>query len=130
MSPPVSHVASDERLPQSADAVVIGGGIIGCAAAYFLARRGLSVALVEKGGIAGEQSSRNWGWCRQQGRDKAEIPLIKESLALWGTLGDEIGADLGFRRTGVLQVSDSEADMAKWRRWMDHARQARFAAGS
>ena len=89
MSPPVNPVISDDKLPARADVVVIGGGIIGCAAAYFLALRGISVALIEKGRIAGEQSSRNWGWCRQQGRDKAEIPLIKESLAIWGRLGGD-----------------------------------------
>ena len=55
--------------PTSADVVVIGGGIVGCATAYYLSRNGISVALCEKGRVAGEQSSRNWGWVRQQGRD-------------------------------------------------------------
>jgi glycine/D-amino acid oxidase-like deaminating enzyme len=102
--------------------VVIGGGIIGCAAAYFLARRGISVALVEKGRIAGEQSSRNWGWCCQQGRDKAEIPLIKESLAIWGRLQEEIGADPGFRRHGILYLTRDPGELAGWERWLEHAR--------
>ncbi len=61
MSPPVDTVPSDEKLPQRADVVVVGGGIIGVSAAYYLARKGRSVVLVEKGHIAGEQSSRNWG---------------------------------------------------------------------
>src|SRR5262245_19813310 len=123
MSPPVNPVFSDDKLPARADVVVIGGGIIGCAAAYFLARRGISVALIEKGRIAGEQSSRNWGWCRQQGRDKAEIPLIKESLAIWGRLKTEIGADPGFRREGILYVTSDPAELAGWARWMGHARE-------
>jgi glycine/D-amino acid oxidase-like deaminating enzyme len=122
MSPPVNAVQSDEKLPTAADVVIIGGGIIGCSAAYFLAKKGISVALVEKGRVAGEQSSRNWGWCRQQARDEAEIPLIKESLRMWGDLGGEVGADLGFRRTGVLYVTQSPADLAQWERWMEHAR--------
>ncbi len=105
MSPPVERIPSDAALPAAADVVVIGGGIIGSAAAYYLAKRGLAVALVEKGHVAGEQSSRNWGWCRQQGRDPAEIPLSKHSLDLWGGLGAEIGAELGFRRTGVVFVT-------------------------
>jgi len=66
MSPPVDPVQSDAKLPKAADVVIIGGGIIGSATAYYLAKRGLSVAVVEKGRIAGEQSSRNWGWCRQR----------------------------------------------------------------
>src|SRR5437762_7635723 len=73
MSPPIKRIPSDERLPASADVVVIGGGIIGATTAYFLARRGLSVALLEKGRVGCEQSSRNWGWCRRQNRDAREL---------------------------------------------------------
>jgi glycine/D-amino acid oxidase-like deaminating enzyme len=122
MSPPVDPVKSDEKLPESADVVIIGGGIVGSSAAYFLAKKGHRTALVEKGRIGGEQSSRNWGWCRQQGRDRREIPLVKESLALWGGLEREIGTDVGFRRTGVLYVSTNPADIADWERWLGHAR--------
>lgn len=67
--PSIHHISSDETLPKSADIVVIGGGIVGASAAYFLARRGLSVALIEKGYVGCEQSSRNWGWCRRQNRE-------------------------------------------------------------
>ena len=70
--------------------VIVGGGIIGTSAALFLAQRGVSVALCEKGQIAGEQSSRNWGWVRKMGRDPREIPLIIESLRLWEGM-NEIG---------------------------------------
>ena len=66
-------------LPARADVVVVGGGIVGVSAALYLARKGVSVALCEKGSIAGEQSSRNWGWCRTMGRDPAELPLSIES---------------------------------------------------
>ena len=123
MSPPVDPVQSDPQLPKSADVVIIGGGIIGAATAYYLAKRGMSVALVEKGRIAGEQSSRNWGWCRQQDRDRAEIPLIKESLRIWNDLNGEIGAETGFRQTGVLYVTQDANELAKWERWMEHARE-------
>ena len=123
MSPPVQPVASDDSPPPSADVVVIGGGIIGVSAAYFLAKKGVSVALVEKGRIAGEQSSRNWGFVRQQGRDKAEIPLIKESLAIWGGLHEEIGADVGFRRRGVTYLTDDPSALPGWETWMEHARE-------
>ena len=63
-------------IPKESDVVIIGGGIIGVSTAYYLAKSGVSVTLVEKGIIAGEQSSRNWGFVRQQGRDPAEIPTI------------------------------------------------------
>ena len=60
--------AAANPIPRSVEVVIIGGGIIGCSTAYFLAREGVSVALFEKGRIAGEQSGLNWGWVRQQGR--------------------------------------------------------------
>ncbi|TIX44600.1 MAG: FAD-binding oxidoreductase, partial [Mesorhizobium sp.] len=44
MSPRVERIHSDERLPAEADVVIVGGGILGSTAAYFLAKRGLSVA--------------------------------------------------------------------------------------
>src|SRR3982751_5852297 len=71
MSPPLTRINSDERLPAQVDVVVIGGGVIGVSAAYHLAKKGLSVALVEKGHVGAEQSSRNWGWWRPQGRGGA-----------------------------------------------------------
>ena len=96
MAPRVDPVASDEVLPPRADVVVIGGGIIGTSAALFLAQKGISVALCEKGHIAGEQSSRNWGWCRQQGRARAEIPLAREALRLWEEMQNDAGVDAGY----------------------------------
>ena len=107
MPAPLLHVETTPTVPTAADAVVIGGGIVGVFAAYYLARRGLSVALVEKGRIAAEQSSRNWGWCRQQNRDARELPISIESMALWERLAGEIGEDVGFRRCGLLYLSDS-----------------------
>lgn len=66
MQPVVQPVKSDEHLPDAGDVALIGGGILGTASAYYLARRGLRVALVEKGHVACEQSSRTWGWCRKR----------------------------------------------------------------
>ena len=75
MGPAIDPVASDPVLPARSDVVVVGGGIIGVSTALFLSEKGISVTLCEKGVIGGEQSSRNWGWCRQMGRDPAEILL-------------------------------------------------------
>lgn len=117
MSPVVKAVTSDDRLPEAVDAVVVGGGIVGTSAAYYLARSGLSVALVEKGHIACEQSSRTWGWCRQQNRDPREMPLTLLAMGLWDKLAEEIGQDLGFRRTGLVYATDDAGMLATWEKW-------------
>ncbi|TIO19081.1 MAG: FAD-binding oxidoreductase, partial [Mesorhizobium sp.] len=124
MRAPLQQIETSDELPQSADAVVIGGGIVGVFAAYYLARRGLKVALVEKGRIGAEQSSRNWGWCRQQNRDARELPMATRSLDLWERFAAESGQDTGFRRCGLLYLSNDEAELAGWARWRDFARTA------
>lgn len=123
MSPRVERIHSDERLPAQADVVIVGGGILGSTAAYFLAKRGLSVALIEKGHIACEQSSRNWGWCRQQNRDRRELPLSVLSMRLWDELTRDIGRDLGFRRCGLVYATHDEAVLAGWEKWREVARE-------
>lgn len=105
------------------EVVIAGGGIIGVSAAYYLSKAGVSVALCEKGRIAGEQSSRNWGFIRQQGRAPVELPIMMESLRLWCGLGKEIGEDLGFRQNGVVYATESEADMAAYEFWLEIAKQ-------
>lgn len=122
MPAPLHHITTSQPLPGFADVVVIGGGIVGTCTAYYLARRGMRVALVEKGRIGAEQSSRNWGWCRQQNRDARELPMATRSLALWDTLAADIGLDLGFRRSGLLYLSHDEAEIAGWARWRDFAK--------
>jgi glycine/D-amino acid oxidase-like deaminating enzyme len=123
MAPRVDPVASDETLPARADIVIIGGGIIGTSTALFLAQRGVSVALVEKGHIAGEQSSRNWGWCRKMARDPREIPLIIESLRLWQGMNEMVEAETGFRTCGIMYLAESPADLARLEGWLDYARE-------
>jgi glycine/D-amino acid oxidase-like deaminating enzyme len=124
MNQPLRLVETSSVLPSHADVVVIGGGIIGVFTAYYLARRGLSVAVVEKGRIGAEQSSRNWGWCRQQNRDARELPMATKSLELWEQFAAETGEDTGFRRCGLFYLSDDEAELAQWARWRDFAKTA------
>ena len=109
-------------LPRSADVVVIGAGIVGISAALFLARRGLSVLVCEKGRIAGEQSSRNWGWCRKMGRDPVEIPLAIASARLWEGMNALVQGETGFRRTGIIYLCRNDREIAKYEAWLDHAR--------
>lgn len=122
MSPPLKLIQTSSKPPASADVVVIGGGIIGVFAAYYMAKRGVSVTLIEKGRIGAEQSSRNWGWCRQQNRDARELPLVTKSLALWEQFGAESGEDTGFHRCGLLYLSNDEAELQRWAEWCGFAK--------
>lgn len=122
MPAPLQFITSTPMLPPEADAVIIGGGIIGTFTAYYLAQRGLKVALLEKGVVGGEQSSRNWGWCRQQNRDERELPLATKALDLWEQFGNESGENTGFRRCGLFYVSNNDEEIETWARWGQYAR--------
>ena len=99
-------------LEPEADAVVIGAGIVGCATAYYLAKRGLSVVLLEKGAVAGEQSGRNWGWVSQL-RNPHEAQLQMLSQSLWPTLSNELSTDLEWVQGGSLYLAHSEVEFQK-----------------
>ena len=106
----------------TADVVVIGGGIVGCTAAYYLARRGASVILCEKGDVGLEQSSRNWGFVRQQGRDEAELPLMMASNRIWQGLETELAADLEWIQGGNLALAYDNDRLELIERWLPIAK--------
>jgi glycine/D-amino acid oxidase-like deaminating enzyme len=88
------------------DVVVIGGGIVGAASAYYIAKTGMSVLLYERDDIAAAASGRNLGFvslmaivCDPTG---AKLELIQRSRTIFETLADELGFDFGFRPTGGL----------------------------
>jgi len=116
-----SPVAFADPLPAACDLVIVGGGVIGVCAAIFAAARGVKVVLCEKGRIAGEQSSRNWGWIRQQGRDPDELPIVVEALRHWAAFEAEAGG-LGLVRSGVMYAARGAADLARYEAWLVHAR--------
>ncbi|RMO26298.1 Oxidoreductase, FAD-binding protein, partial [Pseudomonas amygdali pv. morsprunorum] len=122
MPAPLIPVETSPKLPLEADVVVIGEGIIGSFTAYYLALRGMKVALVEKGRIGAEQSSRNWGWCRQQNRDARELPMATKSLDLWEQFAKQSGEQTGFTRCCLLYLSNDEKELAGWARWGEFAR--------
>ena len=111
-------VTFQDPLPPSVDVVVVGAGVIGVSTAWFLRQAGSSVLVCEKGRVAGEQSSRNWGWIRQQGRDAAEVPIAIDSVNLWESLSREIGEDIGFARRGILYTARNERELARFERWL------------
>ena len=118
---PLERILPDTSIPASVDVVIVGGGIAGCSTAWELARAGVKVALLEKGLIGAEQSSRNWGWVRQQGRDPKELELARLSLDLWPQLSAQLGRNVGFHACGVTFVTQSEKELSSWKTWRDTA---------
>ncbi|MFT2213362.1 NAD(P)/FAD-dependent oxidoreductase [Rhizobium giardinii] len=116
--PVLDPIETDHILPKKAGVVVIGGGIIGTSTALFLAERGIDVVLCEKGALGAEQSSRNWGWVRVMGRDRREIPLAIESLKIWDGLDARVSGQTGFRRSGILYISETETDITNRDAWL------------
>ncbi|WP_299792063.1 FAD-binding oxidoreductase [uncultured Marivita sp.] len=114
-------IAFPGPLPDETDVVVIGGGVIGVCTALFLARKGRRVVVLEKGRVAGEQSSRNWGWIRQQGRDPHELPIMVEANRLWTELASQTNVDIGLVRQGVTYLAESERELQGYADWLTHA---------
>ncbi len=124
----LDRVQTDADLPGRTGVVVIGAGIAGISTALSLAERGVAVTVVEKGVVGGEQSSRNWGWCRTTGRDLAEVPLAVESVRLWEGMAGRVGADVGFTRAGVAYVAETQRELDGHAAWLERARDYQVAS--
>src|SRR5437763_11177962 len=108
---------------READVVIVGAGIVGWATGYYLARRGVRVVVVERGPAPGEQSRKNWGFVRQQGRDPLEMPLVMEANRLWRGLQRELGADIEWVQGGNLALAADDTRMARLETWLPVARE-------
>lgn len=96
-----------------ADAVIIGGGIVGGSAALFMRQAGLSVILLDKGFCGAQASGVNYGGVRRQGRAPEQLPLAQRSHALWARLPELIGIDGEYIRSGHLKLARTEKHFAK-----------------
>ncbi len=103
------------------DVAIIGGGLVGCAAALNLAKRGSSVALFERRTVGSQASGVNFGGVRQHGRDLRELPLSRRSRDIWAGLPELVGNDCEFVPTGHLKLARDEAEMAILERFAGEA---------
>lgn len=97
-------------MTKTADVIVIGSGVIGCAAAYYMAKKGMSVLVLDQDESVGNGgSSRNGGGVRQSGRDSRELPLAIYGVEnVWPTLSDELGVDVEYHKEGNLRLGKTE----------------------
>ena len=112
-------------MKMTADVIIIGGGINGCAAAYYLAKRGITDVLVLEAdnSIGHGGSSRNGGGVRQSGRDVRELPYAMYAVNnMWPTLSEELGVDVEYYQKGNLRLGKTEAHLAKLETLASNAR--------
>lgn len=110
-------VNTAEQLPSSTTVVIIGGGIVGVTAALTLAERNIPVVLLEKGHIAGEQSSRNLGWIRKTSRHANDVPLAMAADKLWAEMPERIGQSVGYKQAGIMFLAQTNEQMAMHEAW-------------
>ena len=92
-----------------ADVVVVGGGIIGCSVAYYLAKKGVKVIVIEKKkGLSFGASGANQGGCALQLFHPPVLELARPSLEIYRNLSQEIGYDVDYENTGSLVCSVDE----------------------
>ena len=97
---------------READVIIIGGGIMGCATAYRLAKQGVDVLVLEKKEIGNGGSCRNAGGVRQSARDPKELPLAMYAVAnIWPHLSEELGVDVEYHQGGNLRLGLTEKDI-------------------
>ncbi|MDO1583259.1 NAD(P)/FAD-dependent oxidoreductase [Rhizobium oryzicola] len=118
MAPAITPVQTSPDFPKETTVVVIGAGIVGLTAALTLAERGIPVVVLEKGRVAGEQSSRNLGWCRKMGRSAPDVPMAVAADQLWAEMPQRVGVDVGYRQAGIMYLARTEAEMEMHRGWM------------
>src|SRR3954466_12410656 len=99
-------------MPSTADVAIVGGGLIGAWTAFFLARRGQRVVLIEKGAVGAQSSGTNFGNLRLQGRFPGQYPLSLRSQALWEDIEALIGDACEFAQTGHLYLACDEDEQA------------------
>ncbi|UWQ93666.1 FAD-dependent oxidoreductase (plasmid) [Rhodobacteraceae bacterium M382] len=110
-----------KTLPTDVQVAIIGGGIVGCATAYHLAKAGWSVALFERKKLTSGTTWHAAGLVSETQGVPVMSALAKYGLDLMESLEDETGQNTGFKRNGSLTVALNHARMEELRRKVDYA---------
>lgn len=100
----------------TANVIIIGGGVNGCATAYYLAKKGENNVIVLEAdkSVGHGGSSRNGGGVRQSGRNMRELPYAMYAVNhMWPTLSEELGVDVEYYQRGNLRLGKTEKHLAK-----------------
>lgn len=119
MAPVIRQVETSPDFPKKTTVVIIGGGVVGLTTALTLAERGVPVVVLEKGRLAGEQSSRNLGWIRKTNRSVQDAPLAIASDRLWSQLHQRTGFDVGYRQAGITFLARNATVLDQQRKWLE-----------
>src|SRR2546421_5629856 len=95
------------------EVLIIGGGVMGSAIAYYVARQRRQVLVVERSEEVASAPAASWasaGGVRRQGRHPAEAKLAVEAIERWRLLEEELGADVQYRRGGNLLLAETDAE--------------------
>lgn len=92
----------------TADVAIIGGGLMGCSAAFFLRQRGLSVILLETDKVGRQASGTNFGNVRRQGRPIFQLPLANRASRIWRQANELLGSDVEYLQNGHIRVAFRE----------------------
>ncbi len=105
-------------LPESADVVIVGGGVMGASAAFHLAEAGRSVVLLERDSLAGGSTSKAAGGVRASFTDSLNVALGARSLSLLRDFPDRPGQSIDLHESGYLYVLTDQAHVAPFREAM------------
>jgi len=95
-------------MTHSSDVVIVGAGIMGCASAYHLAQRGLTVTVVEKGSIGAGGTGRSSAIIRQHYSNELTARMALHSLRVFQHFDDAVGGECGFRQTGWVALASPQ----------------------
>src|SRR5213594_342839 len=128
---------SIRRVSPPRHVIVCGAGVVGASVAYFLARRGVAVTVVERAGVACAASGKSGGFLALDWCDGSPLgPLARASFALHAELAKELGTDYGYRRMDTFMVAARErgaltgGHRVAAPRWLDGAGVVTAALGS